>query len=300
MAGISDKAIKTNYAENKYRCNGGNELQNKEFSDGTGLEAYDANFRMYDPQIGRFFEIDPLADISENSSPYSFVFNNPIKYNDPSGLDTNWKTLPTATVTYKEQLPRSNVNTPLADLSGYAPNPAGHALFISMIDHTIKTPPTWWDDFSNSLSNDGHILEGKNLIDIPVYLDYTGGIAPSGSWSRFDPEEFLRLYKVIKNLQWTSRGVAQAAKLLLWGAKDVTVKDQEEAEELFLGLYQADPKGYTNTTGMTTRDMKDEFMFPNGKAGTYHWDLNDTQHGGVSHLQIHDHDGNIVRIFFGK
>ncbi len=53
MAGISDKALKPNYyAENKYRYNGSTELQNREFSHGTGLELYDANARMYDPQIG--------------------------------------------------------------------------------------------------------------------------------------------------------------------------------------------------------------------------------------------------------
>jgi hypothetical protein len=50
----------------------------------------------------------------------------------------------------------------------------------------------------------------------------------------------------------------------------------------------------------TTKDMKDAYMFPSGKSGTYHWDLNDTQHGGVSHLQIHDFAGNIIRIFFGR
>lgn len=86
MAGISDKALKTGYAENKYRFNGGNELQNKEFSDGSGLEAYDATFRMYDPQIGRFMQQDPLADWDESWSPYSFANDNPMAFSDPLGL----------------------------------------------------------------------------------------------------------------------------------------------------------------------------------------------------------------------
>ncbi len=44
MAGVSDKALKTQYAQNKYRYNG-KELQNQEFSDGTGLGEYDFGAR---------------------------------------------------------------------------------------------------------------------------------------------------------------------------------------------------------------------------------------------------------------
>ena len=95
MSGLCDRALKTNYTQNKHLFNGGNELQNKEFSDGSGLELYDAKNRMYDPQIGRFGQIDALGDMSHNISPYTFASNNPISINDPLGLSDS---LPTVTV----------------------------------------------------------------------------------------------------------------------------------------------------------------------------------------------------------
>jgi RHS repeat-associated protein len=87
MAGISSKALKCNYSRNKKKFNGV-ELSSKDFSDGSGLELYETIYRSYDPQIGRFHQIDALSDLNLNWSTYTFAQNNPILFSDPYGLDT--------------------------------------------------------------------------------------------------------------------------------------------------------------------------------------------------------------------
>jgi RHS repeat-associated protein len=102
MAGISSKALKPYYAENKYKFNKGTELQNQEFSDGSGLELYETNFRSLDPQLGRFWQIDALGQTLPSLSPYQFANDNPIYFNDPFGLlsdSLHPQELPTVVVT---------------------------------------------------------------------------------------------------------------------------------------------------------------------------------------------------------
>lgn len=60
----------------------------------TGHEHYDrfkvvnANARLYDPVIGRFFSPDPFVqapDFTQNYNRYSYCLNNPVMYSDPDG-----------------------------------------------------------------------------------------------------------------------------------------------------------------------------------------------------------------------
>ena len=58
-----------------------------EYQDELGLNMYDFGARNYDPAIGRWMNIDPMAETSTEISPYVYALNNPVYFIDPDGMD---------------------------------------------------------------------------------------------------------------------------------------------------------------------------------------------------------------------
>ena len=77
MGGVSSKAAGA--LENHKKYNG------IELNEDLGLGTYDAFFRNLDPQIGRWWQIDPKIESMEMWSPYASNFDNPIRFSDPLG-----------------------------------------------------------------------------------------------------------------------------------------------------------------------------------------------------------------------
>lgn len=69
-------------SENNFLYNGGTE---RNASSGY----YDLFYRNYDPAIGRFVQVDPMA-VSEIAT-YQYSGNNPVMFNDPLGDQYSWK-----------------------------------------------------------------------------------------------------------------------------------------------------------------------------------------------------------------
>jgi len=77
MSGLSSKALTIGTPENKKKYN--SYERNTDFD----INLNESFYRIHDPQLGRFWQIDPKP--SDSMSLFAFGYNNPTRYNDPLG-----------------------------------------------------------------------------------------------------------------------------------------------------------------------------------------------------------------------
>jgi len=84
IAGISSKKLGD---PNEGLLDNKNLYNDKELFDDADLDWYDYGFRNYDPQIGRFPQLDPLTDDYPELTNYQYASNDPIANVDVDGLE---------------------------------------------------------------------------------------------------------------------------------------------------------------------------------------------------------------------
>ena len=192
-------------SENNYLYNG------IEKTSDFGLNWDMAVFRSYDAAIGRWMQVDPIAESMANWSPYNFGFNNPISFIDPLGLSPTDppSILPEVTVTATSTAPKKRKRT--VQVQSMQENlPSGYNEYLTEdsarisnfekigLDYKngqVRLPFGWLgesagiffrndhrtvviDGVDYAINRNGYVNPQKTRADLPMILDLP--ISPAG------------------------------------------------------------------------------------------------------------------------
>ena len=134
MSGISSKAA--GKLENKIKFQK-QEFQHNEFSDGSGLDMYEFKYRFDDPQTGRFWSIDPLAEKYVYNSTYAFSENKVTSHVELEGLESESINNP-----YIMAALQQNVQNDVMRLNQHVSNAAGVTFSVGFgVGGSLKVGP---------------------------------------------------------------------------------------------------------------------------------------------------------------